>query len=50
MPIIRVTKKQIEEAHKAREAALMKDQELRLHEELLQRFVREATKGREQSS
>lgn len=50
MPIIRVTKKQIEEAKKAREAALIKDQEFRLHEEHLERLVREAAKEREQSS
>jgi hypothetical protein len=50
VPIIRVTKKQIEEANKAREAALLKDQEFRRHEEQLERLVREAaaTKAKEQ--
>jgi hypothetical protein len=33
MPIIRVTKKQIEAANKAREAALKKDADFRRHEE-----------------
>jgi hypothetical protein len=47
MPIIRVTKKQIEEANKAREAALLKDQEFRLHEEQLERLVREAAAAKE---
>jgi hypothetical protein len=53
MPIIRVTKKQIEEASKAREAALLKDQDFRLHDEQRQRFVREAAavaKEKEQPS
>ena len=47
MPIIRVTKKQIEEANKAREAALLKDPEFRQHEELRQRIVREAAAAHE---
>jgi hypothetical protein len=38
MPIIRVTKKQIEAANKAREAALKKDADFRLHEEQRQRL------------
>jgi hypothetical protein len=46
MPIIRVTKKQIQEANKAREAALKKDDDFRLHEEQRQRFE-EANKARE---
>jgi hypothetical protein len=40
--IIRITKKQIEEAHKARQAALLKDPEYRLYEELHERLAREA--------
>jgi hypothetical protein len=39
MPIIRVTRKQIQEANKAREAALKKDGDFRLHDERLQRLV-----------
>jgi hypothetical protein len=46
MPIIRVTRKQIEAANKAREAALKKDEDFRLHEEQRQRFE-EANKARE---
>jgi hypothetical protein len=46
MPIIRVTKKQIEAGNKAREAALKKDEDFRRHEEQLQRFE-EAAKARE---
>ena len=46
MPIIRVTRKQIEEANKAREAALKKDDDFRRHEEQRQRFE-EAAKARE---
>ena len=46
MPIIRVTKKQIEAANKAREAALKKDADFRRFEELRQRFE-EANKARE---
>ena len=42
MPIIRVTRKQIEEANKAREAALQKDDDFRLHEEQHQRLELEA--------
>jgi hypothetical protein len=45
MPIIRVTRKQIQEANKAREAALKKDADFRRHEEQLQRFE-EAAKAR----
>jgi hypothetical protein len=37
MPIIRVTRKQIEAANKARKAALKKDHDFRLHDEQLQR-------------
>jgi len=46
VPIIRVTRKQIEEANKAREAALKKDDDFRLHEEQRQSFE-EANKARE---
>ena len=46
MPIIRVTRKQIEEANKAREAALKKDDDFRRHEEQRQRFE-EAARARE---
>jgi len=46
MPIIRVTRKNIEEAAKAREAALKEDEDFRRHEEQLQRF-KEAAKARE---
>jgi hypothetical protein len=46
MPIIRVTRKQIEAANKAREAALKTDDDFRLHEEQRQRFE-EAQKARE---
>jgi hypothetical protein len=46
MPIIRVTKKQIEAANKAREASLKKDDDFRLHEEQRQRFE-EAARARE---
>ena len=42
MAIIRITKKQIEEANKAREAALQKDAYFRLYEELRQRLEAEA--------
>lgn len=38
IPIIRVTRKQIEAANKAREAALKKDDDFRRHEEQRQRF------------
>jgi hypothetical protein len=41
VPIIRVTRKQIEEANKAREAALQKDEEFRLHEEQRKRLLLE---------
>ena len=42
MPIIRVTRKQIEEAHKAREEALRSDADFRAHEEQHERLQREA--------
>jgi hypothetical protein len=44
--IIRITKKQIEEANKARDAALKEDQDFRLHEEQRQRLTREADAAR----
>jgi hypothetical protein len=46
MPIIRVTKKEIQAANKAREAALTKDNDFRRFEEQRQR-VEEAAKARE---
>jgi hypothetical protein len=46
MPIIRVTRKQIQAANKAREAALKKDDDFRRHEEQRQRFE-ETNKARE---
>jgi lysozyme family protein len=46
MPIIRVTRKQIQAANKAREAALKKDDDFRRFEEQRQRRV-EAAKARE---
>jgi hypothetical protein len=42
MSIIRMTKKQIEEANKAREAALLKDEGFRLHDDQRQRVLRDA--------
>lgn len=47
MTIIRITKKQIEEANKAREAALKEDQDFRLHDEQRQRLARQADAARE---
>ena len=44
--IIRITKEQIEEANKAREAALLKDDEFRRYDEQLQSLGREAAKAR----
>ena len=46
MAIIRITKKQIEAASKARQAALLKDHDFRLHEEHLQRLESEAIAAR----
>jgi hypothetical protein len=46
MPIIRVTRKQIEAANKAREAALKKDGDFRRFEEQRQRFE-EAARARD---
>jgi hypothetical protein len=46
MPIIRVTRKQIEAANKAREAALKKDDDFRRHEEQRKSFE-EGYKARE---
>ena len=52
MPIIRVTRKQIEEAHEAREAALQKDGDFRLHDEQRQHLELEdaAARKKEQLS
>ena len=47
MTIIRITKKQIEEANKARDTALEEDEDFRLHEEQRQRLSREADAARE---
>lgn len=49
MPIIRVTRKQIEAANKAREAALKKDEDFRRHEEQRDR-LQEALKTQEGAS
>jgi hypothetical protein len=49
MPIIRITRKQIEAANKAREAALKKDPDFRRYEEQRQRFE-EVAKAREAAS
>jgi hypothetical protein len=49
MPIIRVTRKQIEAANKAREAALKKDEDFRRHEEQRQHFE-ETAKARAAAS
>lgn len=46
MPIIRITRKQIVAANKAREAALKKDDDFRRYEEQRQRFE-EVAKARE---
>jgi hypothetical protein len=45
--IIRITKEQIEEAKKARDAALLKDDDFRRYDEQLQSLGREAAKVRE---
>ena len=45
---IRLTRKQIEEANKAREAALQKDDDFRLHEEQHQRLELEAAAARKE--
>jgi hypothetical protein len=42
MAIIRITRKQIQQANEAREAALIEDKEFRRHDEQLRRFVRAA--------
>jgi hypothetical protein len=47
MTIIRISKKQIEEAKKARDAALKEDKDFRLHDEQRQHFAREADAARE---
>jgi hypothetical protein len=48
--VIRITRKQIEDANKAREAALLKDDDFRLHEEQLQRVRRETATAREEAA
>ena len=40
MAIVRITRRQIEQAVKAREAALLKDKGFRLHDEQLRSVVR----------
>jgi hypothetical protein len=47
MPIIRITRKQIKAANKAREAAMKKHPEFRLHEERLELLRQEAFKRKE---
>jgi hypothetical protein len=47
MPIVRVTKKQIEAANKAREAALKKDGDFRRHAEAQRQQIEAANKARE---
>ena len=47
MAIIRITKEQIEEANKARAAALLKDDDFRRYDDQLQRLGREAAEVRE---
>lgn len=47
MPIIRVTKRQIQAANKAREAALSKNRQFRLHEERLELVRREVFRQKE---
>ena len=47
MAIIRITRKHIEEAHKAREAALKSDPEFRLNEELRRQLQFDARAARE---
>jgi hypothetical protein len=48
MPIIRVTRKQIEEANKAREAALQKNDDFRLYDEQRQRLELDAAAARKE--
>ena len=48
MPIIRVTKAQIEKANEARKAALLKDPEFRLYDERQQLRRQAASKQKEQ--
>ena len=47
MPIIRVTRKQIQVANKAREAALTKDEDFRRHEEKQRQRFEQANKVHE---
>ena len=47
MPMIRITKKQIEAANKAREAALKKDDNFRRHAEAQHKRIEAANKARE---
>ena len=47
MPIIKITKKQIEKAHEARTAALREDPEYRAFEEEQEKLTKEAVEQRE---
>ena len=49
MAIIRITKKQIEAANKAREAALSEDYGFRLHDDRLKRLLRDGTAALDRS-
>ena len=48
MPIIRITKQDVEEAERARKAALKKDPEFRAFEEEREKRMKEALKQREE--
>jgi hypothetical protein len=50
MAIVRITKKQIEEANKAREAALKKDAGFRQHHEHLQQVIRAAAAAKNEEA
>jgi hypothetical protein len=50
MPIIRISKKQIYAARKAREAALRKHPDFRLHVEQQLRFIKEASSGKQEKT
>jgi hypothetical protein len=47
MPIIKITKEQVEDAHRAREAALEKDPEFRAFEQEQEKHRKEAAKQHE---
>ncbi len=50
MPIIRITKQVVDNARKAREAALKKDPDFRAFEEKMEREEKEAMKQREKEA